>query len=343
MGVAFKDLIKPKEIDLGFLKNKIIAIDTYNILYQFLATIRGIDGTLLADSKGNITSHLVGLFSRTTSLMQKGIKPVFVFDGKPPELKQKVHEQRNKLKSEAEKKFLEAKKKEDREEMKKYAPRTSRLSKEMVEEAKKVVSLLGLPIVQAPSEGEAQAAYMVKENKGFAVGSQDFDSLLYGATNLVRNLSISGKRKKGRAIGYENVNIELIGLPENLNSLGIDINQLIALAMVIGTDYNPGGIKGVGPKNALKLVKQHKTDFDSLFKEARWEDFFDFPWTEVYYLIKKMPVTSDYKLDWGEVNGEELCRLLVEQHDFSEQRVKTALEKLNKTTAEKQQKSLGDF
>ncbi len=343
MGVAFKDLIISKEIELDFLKSKTIVLDAYNILYQFLTTIRSRDGTLLMDSKGNITSHLVGLFARTANLMQRKIKLVFVFDGKPPELKQKTQEQRHNLKLEAEKKYLEAKKKKDIEEMKKYASRTSRLSKEMIEESKELISLLGLPIVQAPSEGEAQAAHMVKENKGFAVGSQDFDSLIHGATKLVRNLSISGRRKKSKAIGYETISPEIIDLADNLNNLGIDQNQLIALAMIIGTDYNPGGIKGIGPKNALKLVKQHKNDFDSLFEGIKWNDNFDFPWTEVYYLIKKIPTTDDYKLEWNDIDAEKIKKLLVNEHDFSEERVNSALEKLKKTTTGKQQKSLGDF
>ncbi|MEK6876949.1 MAG: FEN1 family endonuclease, partial [Nanoarchaeota archaeon] len=153
MGVALTELLLKEEIELNELSGKIIVIDGNLFLYQFLTTIRGMDGTPLKDSKGNTTSHLVGLFSRTTSLMQKGIKPAFVFDGKPPDLKQKVHEQRNALKIEAEKKFLEAKEKRDVEEMKKYAARTSRLSKDMVEESKKLVSLLGIPSIQAPSEG----------------------------------------------------------------------------------------------------------------------------------------------------------------------------------------------
>ena len=343
MGVAFKDLIISEEIEIEDLKNKIIILDAYNVLYQFLTTIRGIDGTPLKDSKGNTTSHLVGLFSRTTSLMQKGIKPAFVFDGKPPELKQKVHEQRNALKIEAEKKFLEAKERMDVEEMKKYAARTSRLSKDMVEESKKLVSLLGIPSIQAPSEGEAQAAYMVKEGNGFAVGSQDFDSLIHGATKLVRNLSISGRRKRGKTAAYDTVKPEIIDLSQNLNALGIDQNQLIALAMIIGTDYNSGGIKGIGPKNALKLVKQHKTDFESLFKEVKWNDFFDFEWTEVYYLIKKIPTTDDYELRWQNIDNEAILRMLVDEHDFSAERVKSTLEKLKRESGEKQQKSLGDF
>ena len=341
MGVAFKDLIISKEINLEDLKDKIIVLDAYNVLYQFITTIRGIDGSPLTDSKGNTTSHLVGLFSRTTNLMQKGIKQVFVFDGVPPELKQKEHEKRKKLKLEAEEKFLEAKKRDDKEEMKKYASRTSRLSKEMVQESKELISLLGIPVVQAPSEGEAQAAYMVKENKGFAVGSQDFDSLVHGATKLARNLSISGRRKN--KAGYETISPELIDLSENLNNLGIDQNQLIALAMIIGTDYNPGGIKGIGPKNALKLVKKYPYDFNPLFKEVKWNEYFDFEWAEVYDTIKKMPTTKDYKLEWNDINPEKIKEMLVDEHDFSEQRVLNTLEKLKKETSKKQQKSLGDF
>ena len=343
MGVAFKDIIIYEEIDLDSLKNKIIILDAYNVLYQFLTTIRGIDGTPLMDSKGNVTSHLVGLFARTTSLMQRGIKPVFVFDGKHPDMKQREQERRNQVKLEAEKKFLEAKKREDREEMKKYASRTTRLNKEMIEESKELISLLGIPIVQAPSEGEAQAAYMVKQNKGFAVGSQDFDSLIHGATKLVRNLSISGKRKRGGTATYDTIKPEIIDLAENLNNLGIDQNQLITLAMIIGTDYNPGGIKGIGPKNALKLVKQHKSDFDSLFKEIKWKDYFDFKWTKVYYLIKKMPTTDKYGLKWENINYEKINNFLVDEHDFSEKRVENTLEKLNNATTEKWQKSLGNF
>jgi len=343
MGVAIRDIIIIKEIELDQLNNKIIILDAYNVLYQFLTTIRGIDGAPLTDSKGNITSHLVGLFSRTTSLLQKGIKPVFVFDGKSPKLKQKEQERRNAIKAEAEKKYLEAKKREDKEEMKKYASRTTRLNITMVEESKKLIASLGIPIVQAPSEGEAQAAYMVKENKGFAVGSQDYDSLIHGATKLARNLSITGKKKKARSVAYETIKPELIDLSENLKNLKIDQHQLIALAMIVGTDYNRGGIKGIGPKNALKLVRQHKSNFQNLFKEIGWDKYFDFPWKEVYDLIDKMPTTDDYKLEWKNINNEQINKFLVDGHNFSEQRVKNTLEKLEKETSKKQQKSLGEF
>ena len=343
MGVALKDILVIRNIELDFLENKILFLDAYNILYQFLTTIRGMDGSLLTDSKGNVTSHLVGLLSRVTNLMERNIKLVFVFDGKPPELKQKTSEIRHLSKIEAEKKFLEAKEHDDKEAMKKYASRTTRLTKEIVDEAKEMISLLGIPVIQAPSEGEAQAAYMVSKGDGFAVGSQDFDSLINGATKLVRNLSITGKRKKGRVIGYGIVKPEIIDLAENLNNLGMDRNQLIVLAMIIGTDYNPGGIKGIGPKNAIKFVKKHKTDFSALFDELKWKDYFDFSWEEVYNQIKNMPVTDDYNLKWSNPDKEKLLQLLVHDHDFSEERVLKTLEKLSKENPNKQQKSLADF
>ena len=343
MGIAFKDIIVAKEIAIEDLKGKVLAVDSYNVLYQFLTTIRARDGTVLMDSKGDVTSHLVGLFNRTTKLMSEGLKLAFVFDGKPPKLKEKERERRKELKIEAGKLYEEAKKKEDIEGMKKYAARTSRLDKDMVEEAKKVIEALGLPVVQAPSEGEAQAAHIVREGKAFAAVSQDFDSLIHGAPKLVRNLSIAGKRKKANQLAYETVKPEIIDLSENLNNLSIDQEQLIAVALLVGTDYNPGGVKGIGPKNALKLVRNYGKDFDKMFLEAKWKEHFDFPWTEAYYLINNMPVSNDFKLEWKGIDKERLMKILIDKHDFSEERVNSALEKLEKEKEEKKQKGLTDF
>ncbi|MBL7055631.1 flap endonuclease-1 [Candidatus Woesearchaeota archaeon] len=343
MGVAFKDLIISKEISLEELNGKIIFLDAFNILYQFLTTIRGRDGSLLTDSKGNVTSHLTGLFSRTANLLQKGIKPVFVFDGEAPELKKRTRENRVEIKQEAERRFLEAKKHENLADMKKYASRTTKLNYQLIDESKQLIKNFGIPIVQAPSEGEAQASYMAQKLEGYAVGSQDFDALIHGAPKLIRNLSVTGKRKKTRTFGYETITPEIIELSDNLNNLGIDQNQLICLAMLIGTDYNPKGIKGIGPKNALKLVKQHGNDFDSLFKEVKWTEHFDFSWETVYYLIKKIPTTDSYELEWQEIDEEAIKEFLVERHDFSLERVETTLQKLRKEKKEKNQKSLMDF
>lgn len=343
MGIAFKDLIISKEINIDSLQNKVLTVDSHNMIYQFLTTIRGRDGKSLMDSKGNITSHLVGLFSRTTNFIQKNLKLVFVFDGKPPDLKKKTLDKRKEIKIEAEKKYQDALKKEDIEDMKKYGARTVRLTENIIVESKKLIQGLGLPVIQAPSEGEAQAAYIVKKGDAFSTLSQDYDSLIHNSTKLVRNLSIMGRRKMGNKLSYQKVNPEIIDLAENLNNLGIDQNQLIALSMLIGTDYNPGGIKGIGPKNALKLVKKNKGDFDNLFKEVKWNDFFEFSWEEVYYLIKKLPVKDDYDIKWDKVNVENLKKLLVDEHDFSEERVESTLNKLNGNFSGKKQKGLTEF
>lgn len=343
MGVKIFELVPAKEIELDSLAGKTLAVDSSLFLYQFLSTIRQRDGTLLMDSKGRVTSHLTGLFNRTVKLMEKQINLIFVFDGRPPELKKKEKERRRELKQEAELKYKIAVEKKDIEEMRKYAARTAKLTPEMVEESKELISALGLPVVQAISEGEAQAAYLVKKGEAYAVASQDADSLMFGAARLVKNLAITGRRKKAGKLGFETVKPELIELQDVLNSLGIDSDQLIALAMIIGTDYNIGGVKGIGPKNGLKLVKKHKKDFDALFKEAQWSKHFDFPWTDVFYAIKKMPLTDKYSLAIKKPDRDKVINLLVDKHDFSIERVNSALDRLLKAKQKKQQKGLAEW
>jgi len=342
MGVNLRELLVRKEIKVDDLKDKVIAFDAYNILYQFLSTIRARDGTPLMDSKGRVTSHLIGLFSRTTSFMAKGIKPVFVFDGEKPELKSAEIEKRRAAKREAKAKYQAAVDAEDVEAMRKYAARFSFLSPEMAEQAKRLLEALGIPIIQAPSEGEAQAAEIVKSGKAWAVASQDYDSLLFGTERLIQNLSIVGRRKKTKAFGTYTVKPEMISLSENLNKLKIDNDKLIALAMLIGTDFNPGGVKGIGPKKAITLVQKHK-DLGELFKEVKWDDHCDVPWEKIYDLFKNMPVVKDYKLIWKTVDERAVRDLLVKEHSFSEERVTKGLEPLIKVKKAKQQSSLADF
>jgi len=341
MGTNIRELILMNETDFKKLKGKILVVDTFNVLYQFLSTIRQRDGSLLKDSHGNVTSHLTGLFSRTTRLMKEEIKLVFVFDGTPPELKKEERKRRISIKQEAMKRFEKAKKEGDMDDMKKYASRTSKLTGEIIEESKELISALGLPVVQAPCEGEAQVAYIVNNGGGFAGVSEDYDSLLYGIKNLIKNLTISRRRKVGAT--YVSVKPKIINFSENMNELSIDQEQLIVIAMLVGTDYNIGGIKGIGPKNALKLINEYGKDFEGLFKKVKWEETFDFPWTEIFYLIKKMPVNKDYNLEFGKIDKEKIFRLLVEKHDFSEERVEKVLEDLMKKEEDKTQKSLGDF
>jgi flap endonuclease-1 len=342
MGLAITEILTPKEISIEDLRNKTLAVDTYNLLYQFLSSIRQADGTLLMDSKGRVTSHLSGLFHRITRLMSHGMKFIFCFDGEVPELKNKERERRKEIKVEAQKKYEEAAKKEDLEEMKKFAARTSRLTPEMIDDAKELINALGQCIVQAPSEGEAQASYIVKKGYADYVLSQDADCFMFGAPRLVKNLTISGKRKKPGAYAYDEVMPEVILLSDVLKELDISQEQLIVLGILVGTDYNVGGIKGIGPKKSLALIKKYKHNYDALFKEAKWDEFFDFSWKEVFDLIKDMKVNDNYNLKWKPVDKDKLIKVLVEEHDFSKERVENALAKLGESTA-KSQKGLGEF
>ncbi len=344
MGLQFKELIVKHDISIKDLHGKILAIDSMNMLYQFLTTIRAADGSVLTDKHGKVTSHLIGLFSRTTALMEEGLKLVFVFDGKPPAIKQKTWEKRTAVKTEAYLKLKEAEEAGNIEEMKKFASRTAVLTKEMIEDAQKVIRALGLPIVQAPSEGEAQTAFMVAKGSAYASISQDYDNLIFGCPRLIRNLSIAGKRKKTGTLGYQTVKPEVILLQEVLDNLGITKDQLIVVAILIGTDYNPGGIKGIGPKTALKLVKEYGTEHSRLFDAVEWRVHYpDLGWKEVFDTIKNMPVIEDYSLRWKSIDEKELLELLVKRHDFSEERVRTKIAALKEVQGKGEQKGLGGF
>jgi len=195
MGVNIGDLFKEEKISFSDLSDNVIAIDAYNVLHQFLASIRQRDGTPLKNSSGEITSHLSGLFHRTANLVEARIKPVYAFDGKPHPLKAKTIEDRHKRKVIAEKEWKEALEAGDLEKAKSKAQQTSRLTDEMIQQSKQLLTALGIPYVQSPSEGESQASYMVKKGDAYAVGSQDYDCLLVGSPRLVRNLTSADKRK----------------------------------------------------------------------------------------------------------------------------------------------------
>ena len=343
MGVALTELLLIKEINLEFLQNKTLAVDASMWLYQFLSSIRQRDGTLLTNSKGNVTSHLMGLMSRISNLAQQNIRLAFVFDGEAPKLKHLTLEKRKKIKILAQKNFEKAKEEADEELMKKYAARTSRLTAEMIDEAKRLVDAFGLPVVEAPSEAEAQASLIVKNGDAYALATNDADALLFESPRIARNVNMAGKKKKTNKLSYETVNPDMIELEANLKHLQINQEQLIVLAMLIGTDFNSGGIKGIGPKTALKMVKHHENNFDALFKEAKWNEHFEFSWEEVFDLFKNIPVNKSYDLKWKPVDETKLMNLLVDEHDFSEERVRSQIETLAKESKKKTQKGLGEF
>jgi len=341
VGVDLSELIPEKakrEIELPELSGRVIAIDAYNMLYQFLTAIRQPDGTPLMDSKGNITSHLSGLFYRTINLLEAGIKPVYVFDGKPPSFKEKEIERRRKIKEEAEAKLALALQKGDIEEARRYAQMSSRLTDYMVEDAKELLGAMGIPYIVAPAEGEAQAAFLAKKGVAWAAASQDYDSILFGSPRLVRNLGITGKRKLPKKDVYVEVKPEIIETDVLLRELGIDREKLIVVALFLGTDYNPGGVRGVGPKTALKIVKSYPTAREALRAVPKVEGI---DYEEIFNYFLNPPVTESVQVEWREPDPQKITELLVDKHDFSQERVANAIERLRKAiqamqTAKKQ-------
>lgn len=339
MGVNLTGIVPRKEIDFDFLKNKSVAIDAFNAIYQFLSSIRGRDGNYLMDSKGGVTSHLQGLFSRSLNLMGKGIKLVYVFDGKPPELKFKEREARRERKALAEDKYKEAASEDNIDDMYKYSRQFMKLDDEMIKESKELIKAMGIPVVQAPSEAEGQVAYMCKKNIVDFASSQDYDSLLFGSPKLVRNLTLSQKRKVYGKTVY--TFLEYLELKDVLKELGLNQEQLIVVGILVGTDFNMKGVKGIGPKKALKLVKDKKglQDFDKMFRDLK----VDFNWRDVYEIFSDLPVDKKIKLKWEDIDEKKVKKLLVDKYEFSLDRISNLLEKYKKENKNLGQKGLGEY
>ena len=347
MGVKISDLVKDVRRTVTFenLFKKNIAIDAFNTIYQFLAIIRQRDGTPLKDYQGNVTSHLSGLFYRSINFLENQIKPIYVFDGTPSELKLDTIRERKKVKEEAEKKMIEAQEAEDFREAKKFAQFTSKLDAGMIEESKKLIEAMGIPIVQASSEGEAQSAYMVEVGDAWACASQDYDTLLFGGERLIRNFAINRSKKvKDTTVTLE---IEYISLPKFLTSLGINREQLIEMAILIGTDFYPG-IKGIGQKTALELIRKHGS-IDNILKNSvkvgNKEIDLDLNLVDhVKNIFLNPDVSRDYIIKKSKSpDFDRLTDLLIDQHNFSRKRVENALERLRNLETSKKQVSLDNF
>ena len=335
MGVQIAEIIPSKEIELVDLSGKKIALDAFNIIYSFLSIIRDrMTGEPLKDHHGNVTSHLSGLLYRTLNLLEAGIFPVYVFDGKYPEFKKKTIEEREKVREEARKKWEEAVRKGEK--AIKYAQAASKMDENILSSSKEILGLMGISWIQAPSEGEAQCSYMCNKNEVFATGSQDSDSLLFGSPRLVRNLSISGRKKVPNKEVYIGVKPQLIELEDVLKTLDLTREQLIMVGILIGTDYNEG-IKGVGPKTALKLVKEHKT-LDRLLMAAEFPGEIDVE--RVFNFFLNPPYTNQYKLAMKEPDADGLLEFMVEEHDFSRERMEKVVEKLQSSYTKGKQSSL---
>lgn len=338
MGVDLGDIVPRERIALRDLGGKTVAIDGHNALYQFLSIIRQPDGTPLKDKQGRVTSHLSGLLYRTSNLLEAGIKPVYVFDGKPHERKRGVLRARRERKQQAAKAMAEALEAGDHAKAFTKAQQTASLTWDMVQQSAQLLDALGLPHLEAPGEGEAQAAHLARRGDVDACVSQDFDALLFGAPLLVRNLAVTGRRKLPGRQAWVDVEPERIPLARALQELQLTREQLVAVGVLVGTDYNEG-IKGVGPKKALKLVREHGTLAGALAKLGAQVEGAD----EVQRLFLEPPVTEDYALRWGAPDEARVLDIMVREHDFSEDRVRAALGKFAGLREARKQRNLDAF
>ena len=334
MGLDLKSLLVRDKTKLESFTNKIIAIDAYNAIYQFLAIIRGPEGLHLTDTQGRVTSHNTGLLYRNINFLSLGIKPVYVFDGKPPSLKSAEIEHRKQIKKDATVKYERAVSEGKMEDARKFAQQTTSMKDGMVEDSKHLLDLFGIPYIQAPSEGEATAALLTTTGHADVAASQDFDSILFGARKLVRNFTNSGRRKLPNRNTYIEIEPEIIDYRKNLEALGIPREQLIDVGILIGTDFNPDGFERVGPKTAIKMIREYGKLEDVTQIQEQLE-------TIDYNAIRKIFLEPEVarvdKIEFGEVKYDDIINYLSNERSFSRDRVNSSLNRLKKSLDKKSQ------
>lgn len=320
MGADLAPLVPKRIIELSELSGKSIAIDANNALYQFLSIIRTPDGTPLS-YEGKTTSHLVGLLYRTTKLVcDYDIRTIYVFDGPPPKIKFAEIEKRRKIKEKYRNEWAQALEEGDVRKAFSKSVMTSRLTREMIEESKQLLDHLGISWVQAPSEAEAQAAFMARKDV-WASSSQDYDSLLFGSPRIVRYVSIEG-RYRMRA---EKSKPEIIELESVLSRNGITREQLIDISILLGNDFF-SGIKGIGSKKALGLAKSHG-NIENMPEDIVRQLPANLLEIKAFFLAP--PVSNQYDLFFKPFDEKALSSFLQEK-GFSQKAIAAATERMNK-------------
>ena len=334
MGLNLKDLIVKEKTTLEAFSTRVIAIDAYNAIYQFLASIRGPDGLQLMDSQGRVTSHLSGLLYRNVNFLSLGIKPVYVFDGKAPSLKAAEIQRRKQIKKDATIKYERAIAEGNMEDARKFAQQTTSMRDGMVKESKKLLECFGIPYIDAQSEGEATAAHLTNTGQAYASASQDYDSILCGAKRLVRNFTSSGRRRIPNSNTYIDVVPEVIQTQKVLDALGLTREKLIDVGILIGTDFNPNGFERIGPKTAIKMIRKHSRleDVPQIQEQLQKIDF-----EQIREIFLNPKVTDVNKIVFEKVDYEAITGYLVKERSFSNDRVNSTLNRLKRALEKKSQ------
>ena len=325
MGCNLRDLAEAENTTMDSMRGKVVGIDSFLLAFQFLTTIRDRsptgDGGPLRANNGKVVAHLMGFLSRATLMLSKGIKPVFIFDGKHPELKKDEMDARREKREQAEIEWKAALEAGDYATAQKMAQRCVKYTPEMVEESIELLNLLGIPAFRAKAEGEAQAAVMAANGQLDAVATQDWDALLYGAPVVIRNFTTDGSKRMGRVVRAQKIELDQI-----LGDNSLSRDELIDLAIMIGTDFHPG-IKGIGPKTGLKLIKQYSTiEAICAEKDKELPQRLD----EIREIFRNHPVNeiSNEDLIQGPVDVEGLKKFLIDDRQFSQKRFDNAMKLL---------------
>lgn len=317
---------------------RLIAIDASMCLYQFLIMIReNRSGTYnnLTNEEGQVTSHIIGMLTRTIKLMENGIKPVYVFDGKPPEMKLLELEQRREKRKEAEANRQAAVEAGDAEGVLKGAKATTKVTKEQNEETKKLLRLMGVPVVEAPSEAEATCAALCRDGKVFGAATEDADCLTFGTKILIRNLMAAESQKKT----ILEVNLELA-----LQQLNVSMDQFIDFCILCGCDYCDT-LKGIGPSTAIKLILQHGTlekVIEAIGSDKVPENF-RYEAARMFFKECEAVDTAQCEFKFEEPDFEGLTKFLVEECTFSKERVDRYIERLKNSKSRTKQRPLDMF
>ncbi|XP_057656698.1 flap endonuclease 1 [Diorhabda carinulata] len=325
-----------KENELKTYFGRKVAIDASMCLYQFLIAVRA-EGAQLTSSDGETTSHLLGTFHRTIRLIENGLKPVYVFDGKPPEMKSGELSKRQEKRVEAQKALDKATETGDAADVDKFNRRLVKVTKQHAVEVKELLKIMGVPYIDAPCEAEAQCAAMVKAGLVYATATEDMDALTFGSKVLLRHLTFSEARK---------MPIQEIHLDKVLEGLQLKQEEFIDLCILLGCDYTDS-IRGIGPKRAIELIQKHKS-IENIIKNIDKEKYvvpenWNYEGARDLFRNPEVSEVPETELKWSEPNEEKLIKFLCGDKNFSEDRVRNGCKKLMKARGNSTQSRLDGF